>query len=55
MGLEKIVNDALACGMHTSPGKILIGLIMNVLCVRSPIYRVEEFFQMRELNGMLPK
>ena len=45
MGLVEKIDDALDCGMHTSPGKIVLGLIMNILCGRSPIYRVEEFFK----------
>ena len=40
MGLVEKIDDALNCGMHTSPGKILLGLIMNILSGRSPIYRV---------------
>jgi hypothetical protein len=43
MGLVAVVNQALDCGMRASPGNILLGLVMNVLCGRSPLYRVEEF------------
>ncbi|MFA7061619.1 MAG: DUF4277 domain-containing protein [Pedobacter sp.] len=39
--------------MRACPGKIVLGLIMNVLCGRSPIYRVEEFFQMRDVPLLL--
>jgi transposase len=45
MGFVEIVDKALACGMRVSPGKILLALVMNVLSGRSPLYRVEEFFQ----------
>jgi len=53
MGLVTIIDDALACGMRASPGKVILGLIMNVLCGRSPIYRVEEFFSMRDVPLLL--
>jgi transposase len=53
MGLVEKIDDALNCGMHTSPGKIVLGLIMNILCGRSPIYRVEEFFKMRDVPLLL--
>jgi transposase len=55
MGLVEIIDNALACGMRASPGKIVLGLIMNVLCGRSPIYRVEEFFCMRDVPLLLGK
>ena len=53
MGLVDKIDGALNCGMHTSPGKITLGLIMNILCGRSPIYRVEEFFKMRDVPLLL--
>ncbi len=53
MGLVEHIDNALKCGMHTSPGKITLGLIMNILCGRSPIYRVEEFFKMRDVPLLL--
>jgi hypothetical protein len=42
MGLVEKIDSALNCGMHTSPGKIVLGLIMNILCGRSPIYRLQQ-------------
>ena len=39
--------------MHVSPGKILLGLVMNILCGRSPLYRVEEFFRTRDVTLLL--
>lgn len=53
MGLVKIVDRALACGMRVSPGKVLLGLVMNVLSGRSPLYRVEEFFRTRDAALLL--
>jgi transposase len=53
MGLVEIIDGALNCGMHTNPGKIVLGLIMNILCGRSPIYRVQEFFKIRDVQLLL--
>ena len=53
MGLVKIVDQALSCGMKVSPGTILLGLVMNVLSGRSPLYRVEEFFRTRDVALLL--
>jgi hypothetical protein len=32
---------------------LLLGLVMNVLCGRSPVYRVEEFFRTRDVALLL--
>lgn len=53
MGLIEIVDRVLVSGMHVSPGKILLGLVMNILCGRSPLYRVEEFFRTRDVTLLL--
>ena len=34
MGLVELVDRALVSGMQLSPGKALLGLVMNVLCGR---------------------
>ena len=53
MGLVELVDRALVSGMQLSPGKALLGLVMNVLCGRSPLYRVAEFFRMRDVSLLL--
>ena len=53
MGLVELVDRALVSGMQLSPGKALLGLVMNVLCGRSPLYRVAEFFRMRDAALLL--
>jgi transposase len=53
MGLVEIVDKVLVCDMRVSPGKILLGLVMNVLSGRSPLYRVEEFFRTRDVTLLL--
>jgi transposase len=53
IGLVEIVDRMLASGMRVSPGKVLLGLVMNLLCGRSPLYRVEEFFRSRDVALLL--
>jgi len=53
LGLEEIVDRTLACGMRAGAGKIFLGLVMNVLAGRSPLYRVEEFFGSRDAALLL--
>jgi len=53
IGLLKIVDEALSCNMKASPGAILLGLVMNVLSGRSPLYRMEEFFRARDVALLL--
>jgi hypothetical protein len=48
-----LVDRALSCGMHVGPGQVLLGLVMNVLCGRSPMYRVKEFFRMQDVEVLL--
>ena len=49
MGLVEVIDRALVSGMRVSPGKVILGLVMNVLCGRSPLYRVAEFFRIRDV------
>ena len=53
MGFVEMIDRALPGVMHASPGKVLLGLVMNVLCGRSPLYRVEEFFRTRDVGLLL--
>ena len=53
MGLVELVDRVLVSGMQLSPGKALLGLVMNVLCGRSPLYRVAEFFRMRDVSLLM--
>jgi len=53
MGFVDSIDEALDCGMQVSPGTIVLGLVMNVLCGRSPLYRVEEFFRMHDVELLL--
>jgi transposase len=53
MGFVEIIDKALPCNMQVSPGQTTLGLVMNVLCGRSPVYRVEEFFRTRDVGLLI--
>ena len=53
MGIVDIVDRELACGMRVSPGEVLLGLVMDVLCGRSPVYRVDEFYRTRDVELLI--
>jgi len=53
MGFVEAIDNSLKSGMHISPGTVILGLVMDVLCGRSPLYRVEEFFRMRDVELLL--
>ena len=53
IGVVELVDQLLVSRMHVSPGKVLLGLVMNLLCGRSPLYRVEEFFRSRDVALLL--
>ncbi|HDP25191.1 MAG TPA: IS1634 family transposase [Deltaproteobacteria bacterium] len=53
MGFVETIDDALECRMSLSPGTVVLGLVMNVLCGRFPLYRVEEFYSMRDVETLL--
>lgn len=53
MGIPGIIDRALSCGMNVSPGQVVVGLIMDVMCRRSLVYWVEEFFRTRDVGLLL--
>jgi transposase len=55
MGIVGIIDKALLAdsGMRVSPGLIVLGLIMNILSTRSPLYLVEEFFEGKDVILLL--
>lgn len=53
LALVELVDRVLASGMHVSAGTVLLGLVMNLLSGRSPLYRVEEFFRARDVRLLL--
>jgi transposase len=44
IGLVEVINQAVPTEMDVDPGTIVLGMILDTLSGRSPLYRLEEFF-----------
>src|ERR1700740_818037 len=44
MGLVEVINQAVPTAMAIDPGTLVLGMILDTLSGRSPLYRLEEFF-----------
>ena len=44
MGLVEVIKQLVPTEMAVDPGTIVLGLILDTLSGRSPLYRLEEFF-----------
>lgn len=55
MELVETINELLDCKMRIQPGKVVLAMIMDILCGRSPLYRVHESFKNRDVEGLLGK
>src|SRR2546429_2925469 len=44
MGLVEVINEVVPTEMAVDPGTIVLGMILDTLSGRSPLYRLEEFF-----------
>lgn len=53
MELVNTINGLLDCRMHIQPGKVVLSMIMDILCGRTPLYRVHESLQHRDMEGLL--
>ena len=53
LGLMETVNRLVPCQMAVKPGVIVLGLVLDTLSGRSPLYRLEEFFEGRDTE-LLP-
>ncbi|MBW2165213.1 MAG: DUF4277 domain-containing protein, partial [Deltaproteobacteria bacterium] len=45
MGLVDIINQLIPSKMDVEPGIIFLGMVMDTLSGRTPLYRLDEFFQ----------
>jgi transposase len=50
LGLIELVNAFVPSQMKVMPGRLVQGMILNVLAGRSPLYRVMEFFQGQDVE-----
>jgi transposase len=55
MGLVEVINQLVPTEMAIDPGTIVLGMILDPLSGRSPLYRLEEFFAHQDTALLLGK
>jgi transposase len=55
MGLVEAINEVVPTEMAIDPGTIVLGMILDTLSGRSPLYRLEEFFTHQDTALLLGK
>src|SRR5512145_1011625 len=55
IGLVKAINEVVSTEMEVDPGTIVLGMILDTLSGRSPLYRLEEFFTHQDTSLLLGK
>ena len=55
IGLVDIINELVPSKMEVDPGTIFLGMVMDTLSGRTPLYRLEEFFQDQDTELLLGK
>ena len=55
IGLVDIINRLVPSKMDVEPGIIFLGMIMDTLSGRTPLYRLDEFFQDQDTELLLGK
>jgi transposase len=55
LGVVELLNDLVASEMDVEPGVLFLGMILDTLSGRSPLYRVEEFFETQDTELLLGK
>jgi len=55
IGLVEIVNQLVPSEMEVEPGIIFLGMVLDTLSGRSPLYRLENFFENQDTELLLGK
>ena len=55
IGLVEVINQVVPTEMDVDPGTIVLGMILDTLSGRSPLYRLEEFFTNQDTALLLGK
>lgn len=55
IGLVEAINQVVPTEMGVDPGTIVLGMILETLSGRSPLYRLEEFFTHQDTALLLGK
>lgn len=53
MKIPGIIDQALDCEMGQSPGRVVMGLVTDILSGRSPLYRIKEFFEHQDIKTVI--
>jgi transposase len=55
MGLVELVNQLVPTEMELDPGTVVLGMVLDTLSGRSPLYRLEAFFAQQDTELLLGK
>ena len=55
IGLVDIINELIPSKMDVDPGTIFLGMVMDTLSGRTPLYRLDEFFKDQDTELLLGK
>ncbi len=55
IGLVDIINKLIPSEMDVDPGTIFLGLIFDTLSGRTPLYRLDEFFESQDTQLLFDK
>jgi hypothetical protein len=55
IGLVDIINELVPSKMDVDPGTVFLGMVMDTLSGRTPLYRLDEFFQDQDTELLLGK
>jgi hypothetical protein len=55
IGLVEAINEVVPTEMAVDPGTIVLGMILDTMSGRSPLYRLEEFFAHHDTTLLLGK
>jgi hypothetical protein len=55
LGLVRLINHYVSTAMGVDAGTIVLGLVLDTLSGRSPLYRLEEFFAHQDTELLLGK
>ena len=55
IGLVEIINELIPSKMDVDPGTIFLGMVMDTLSGRTPLYRLDEFFKDQDTELLLGK
>ncbi|MFT4638875.1 MAG: hypothetical protein ACI8T1_002198, partial [Verrucomicrobiales bacterium] len=48
LSIDKIVNRLVPSEMNLDPGTAVIGMILDTLSGRSPLYQLQDFFELQD-------